>query len=481
MKTLRAPLLTGLISFLILLRLHLMGQEKQVPFFPDQKIIKISRSYAEKMSFFQEYENFLEAQLYLKTDSTYALEIFYDKNGTVYKDRKLLSESEKDQYLQSLLNQYAEANKEVAIKDDSGKVIALNQNGRSALLVTSTLSGLGYYGWALPLTFNAEDEKFQVALYMIASSSSFYIPYKSTQFKNVSMAQASLSFYGQTRGIMYGMLLGDIMTKDIDYDNPNYTQLDNDRQKREQTLFGLGMLTSVTGGITGFRMAEKWGYEGGDVSIMQMWGDAGTIGGFLLSSALKFYDEPNENKVYATTLITSAIGLGVGKKFADTRNYTLGDAIVFRSTLALGCLIPVTIVNYGDRVEEETYSTAALIGGLGAGFIGSRLLRGKDFETSDGVYTALGEVAGALLGAGIGYLVAPENNDGKLILTTTTIGAAAGYRWMFKRYDKRSGTSRFDPTVDMNINPLALLMNKQSLQSDILIPTSYLANMKIRF
>ena len=67
MKLIRVLFVTALTA---LFSLPLAAQEKQVPIFPDQEIMTINRGYAKKMSFFTEYDGFVEARLFLTPEKT---------------------------------------------------------------------------------------------------------------------------------------------------------------------------------------------------------------------------------------------------------------------------------------------------------------------------------------------------------------------------------------------------------------------------
>lgn len=478
MKTYR--ILLG--SMMLATFVSLSAQERQVPFFPDQGVMTIDRKYAEKMSFFTEYDDFVEAQLFRLPDGKFALEIFVEEGDALVKERMVMTEKEKVDYLNGMLRRYAEEQGEVisepgavsgerkekgelaqgevaqgeAAGDDSGllNVDLLNQKGRSPMLVMNTLAGLGFYGYALPITFQVEDDKAFVGLYMLAAGASFYIPYRITDRKNVSLAQASLNFYGISRGGMHGAFLGELLADNPDwndyftedytgqYPNSAYDQAERDydraRDQYSSTLFGMGIVSSIAGGIAGFKLAERWEYDGGSTSVLQMWGDFGTGAGLLLADVFDFYDRRELDAVFATAMGMSAVGMTGGKLFfGDTRNYTLGDAIVYRSTIALTAMPLITIVDYFQPDESTAYSVAGLAGIAAGGYLGWRATLNKDFDTGDGVYVALGELAGGLLGLGMGYLVSADM-ESQLLFTTATLGAVAGYGLMFSKLAPKS-------------------------------------------
>ncbi len=481
MKSFRVSVSVIVISLLVL---PVQAQEKQVPFFPEQEIMSIDRSYAKKMSFFTEYEGFVEAHLFLTPENTYALEIFYKQNDSLFKDRQILTLQEKNMYLDQLVRQYAATLDENAgstqAKGDSipADIRVLNQGGRTAMLVMNTIAGLGYYGYALPLTFQVEDEKAFVGLYMLAAGASFYVPYRITQRKDVSLAQASLNFYGISRGVMHGMFLGELLSENPSFDDyytydpyaqgdpyndPEYIQAQNDYEKAEDrrmsTMFGMGMAGSIAGGIAGYKLADRWDYDGGSTSIFQMWGDVGTISGLLLSDVFDFYNNRELNAAFGAVMATSFLGMAGGKFAGDSRNYTLGDAIVYRSSILMGTLPLVTLVDYFNPEEATAYTVAGLAGIAAGGVLGWRATLDKDFDTNDGVFIALGELAGGLLGLGIGYLVAPDA-ESEVLLTTATLGALGGYGLMYKSLSNNAIKLSSQVDLDLRLNPMGLLMNQ---------------------
>jgi hypothetical protein len=467
MKTIASSLSAFMILFLIF---PLKAQEKQVPFFPEQDIMTINRNYAKKMSFFTEYNDFVEAKLFLTHENTYALEIFYEVNESLFKDRKILTSQEKNSYLEKLLQPYAKQFNEktgsgTALSDDSSdaEIQLPNQKGRSAMLVMNTIGGLGYYGYALPLTLQVEEEKAFVGLYMLAAGASFYLPYRLTQRKDVTLAQASLNFYGISRGAMHGMFLGELLSKKPKYgDYYSYLQGQEEyralEDRRQSVLYGMGMAGSISGGIAGYNLAERWKYDGGSTSIFQMWGDLGTISGLLLADVFDFYSKRELNAAFGTTIATSFIGMTGGKFFGDSRNYTLGDAIVYRSTIALSALPLITLVDYFNPDDETAYAVAGLAGVAAGGYLGWKATQNKDFSTSDGVYIALGELAGGLLGLGLGYLIAPDF-ESEILLTSATLGALGGYGLMYSGLKKNAVVLNSRIDLDMRLNPMGLLMN----------------------
>jgi hypothetical protein len=179
----------------------------------------------------------------------------------------------------------------------------------------------------------------------------------------------------------------------------------------------------------------------------------------LLADVFDFYSRRELNAAFGTTMATSFLGMTAGKFFGDTRSYSLGDAIVFRSTVALSALPLITLVDYFNPEDETAYTVAGLAGIAAGGYLGWKATQNRDFTTSDGVFVALGELAGGLLGLGIGYLIAPDF-ESEILLTSATLGALGGYGLMYTGLKKNALVLNNRMNLDMHLNPMGLLMNK---------------------
>ena len=84
----------------------LFAQEKLVKIIPKADILINEKKKGVKTYLSVEYEGFTEARLFQLTDSTYALEIFYEKEDTLFKARKYLSQVEVNEYREKLYKQY---------------------------------------------------------------------------------------------------------------------------------------------------------------------------------------------------------------------------------------------------------------------------------------------------------------------------------------------------------------------------------------
>ena len=85
---------------------------------------------------------------------------------------------------------------------------ARSDGARTTLIASTSLLGLGLYGWSLPATFGltvGEDKNAFVGLYLMTAGAAALVPALATA--EVTPAQANLAFYGGTRGMWHGALL----------------------------------------------------------------------------------------------------------------------------------------------------------------------------------------------------------------------------------------------------------------------------------
>ncbi|HEY2900206.1 MAG TPA: hypothetical protein VGL59_06505, partial [Polyangia bacterium] len=100
-----------------------------------------------------------------------------------------------------------------ATTDDAGHV---------SFLLTTSLLGLGLYGWTLPGALGVrtgESPRTFVGLYMVGAAGSFLLPFAATRGDNVSAGQANMAFWAGTRGAYLGQLLAAVVAGDVSSSN----------------------------------------------------------------------------------------------------------------------------------------------------------------------------------------------------------------------------------------------------------------------
>jgi len=412
-------------------------QEVQIPVDKECKIEYIDTKLEKKLQLFPEYSNFREARLFQISDTLFVLEISYKLQEKSLKDRIHFSLEEADNFLQKVTERIIQKDPQVV----------LDQTGRTKLIASTMTLSMGYYGWVLPMMLEVNDGKLAAALYMLSSGAGFYVPYSVTRKIPVSDAAATLSLYGGTRGIIHGIALAYLF----------------DEEPLTKDFLGLGMLVSFSELFAGYSIANKFDLSAGTSETIGVGGDFGIGLGLGAAHLAGFIDNENNQAVAASVLLVTGMGLAGGKMLADHQPYTRGDSYVLNTMGFLGAYIPLALVDISGTEDEKIYTTSSMLGNLAGLGLGHNLLRGKDSTTGKGNLVRLSGLAGGLIGLGLAYLV-DEDEDTTLYLTSSSIGATAGFWLMYRSYVQSARTSENESSWDINILPgglFALTMGKK--------------------
>ncbi len=266
------------IIFVFLFNLYLElanAQEIQIPIDEEGKIEYIDSKLEQKLNLFTEYVNFREARLFQISNSLFVLEIYYRPQEKLFKKRLQFSLEEVSSFQQKVT---------ARIKQQAPQA-ALDQSGRTKLIIGNMALSLGYYGWALPVALDFDgDGKLAVGLYMLTSSAGFFLPFSATKNIPVTNAASNLSFYGGTRGIVHGITLAYLFSK----------------RPSDKSIIGAGMLVSIPEAISGFVIASRSNMSAGTAEVIGVGGDFGIGLGLGAAHLANFYED-NEQSAAAVT------------------------------------------------------------------------------------------------------------------------------------------------------------------------------------
>jgi len=419
-------------------------QEILVPLDEEGKLERIDSNLENKLGFFPDYKNFHEARLFQITDTTFVLEIFYRSQKALLKDRVEFTAEDVQDFRRKVSEQ---------IKKQVPQAV-LNQEGRPELLGGTLALSLGYYGWALPAALDVQEQKLAVALYMFTSSGSFFLPFWLTREISVTRAEASLSFYGGTRGIAHGILMNMLLFG---------------KESSDRGVIASGMFASIAETVLGFYIAGKTDMEPGKAAVIGVGGDFGFGWGLGMAHLANFLEKDNnERSIAGTVLLGSATGLLTGTFLANQQPYSRGDAAVLRAVGILGAYVPLAMVDFTNPKDKRYYTATSMIGSIVGLRLGHTLVKGKDFSTGYGTLITLGELAGGLVGLGGAYLVSSENaENSSLFLTSSSIGAMAGFWLMYRSFEQEAQISEKGSSWNFNFNPEGLVflaLSRSSVQ-----------------
>ncbi len=276
---------------------------------------------------------------------------------------------------------------------------------------------------------------------------------------------SSFASAGGWLGIGHGVLLSYLLTG---------------RNAPVRSVYSGALLGSVSELIINYNIARINNFTSGKSSLLINYSSVGTAYGIYLSGILNFFDEPSPIPFAGTTLLTTGLGYTIGAVMSNTQNYTPGDVRIKMNAWLLGTVLPVSILVLIENEEANAYRASMALVGLGGLILGNELVRGYDFESSQGTFNTLATLGGGLVGAGIGLLISSkEGSNYKIIPLISTLGGGLGYYLTYSMY--RKSTKLESKTSDLNIefNPSGFFLgNVLKTKEPIIMP---ILNLRYRF
>lgn len=421
------------------------AQEVQVPFDAAGQVTTIDRRLAERTDLFvDEHPGFREARLFRVADDAFVLEITLNGSGSLTRERIALSAAQVTELRRMVAARIAER----------APRAALNQEARYVLVGQSTVLGLGFYGWALPLLLDADETA--GGLYLLTAGTSFFLPYLLTANAPVSDGMANLSRYGATRGAAHGLLLQLLLQGEEDRETvcSQFGCYEDDDDGYERRLIAGALFGSVAEGVGGYFWARRAQMSAGTASTIALGGDLGLLWGLGLAQ-IATPDDFDERTVGAIVLPLGLAGLAAGQHLAAARDYTWGDAEVMYTGSALGAFTAWMALVAGDVDNESAYSVAGIAGSAAGAYITDALVSGAEFSIGQSSLNRLGTVAGALAGGSIGALA--ENKT--LGAMGAAVGALGGFAITYSTLspDARGQSGEQSSAWKLHFSPGALL------------------------
>lgn len=417
-----------------LLPLAACAEEVQVPLDRSGHVQRIDAQLAKRLGTLTDrYPGFTEARLFRAPDSTFTFEVTMARGGKVLRERVPFSAASVD----SLREQIS------LLVAQKAPHAGLNQEGRTLLLAGTTLLGLGFYGWALPVATYVEDGQAIAGAYLLVAGGSFFLPFAATGGQSVTYGMTDLALYGATRGIPHGILIYQLFTGN---------------KGEPEALVGSAMVASIAEGVGGYVWAQRAQSSAGSAQTISTLGDFGLLEGLGVASLADYYDQGMHSAAAATALAGSAAGIAGGAALARHRDYSYGDASVMRNAGILGAFAGTMVADW-FQPQDKAYVTAAMIGGAAGLMGGDRMVSNTDFNVGQSVLNTLGMVAGGLLGLGVGYVSTSDKSDnGTVLLTSSMLGSALGFAATYGSFLPAARVGRTDhSSLQIELSPLAAL------------------------
>jgi len=434
---------TKLITFFLIISLGLVfwsgsikAQEIQMPVCG--KIQVITPQMAASTDFFGDYPGFRQASVYLTQDSTLVIEILYQKDGSIFKERKPISR----EIIDAICSQ-------INIKpfEEVANDVDVDRDGRRKIIASTMAYSLAYYAWAIPTAFNAGSGKAYTASYLLLGSAGFFVPLIATEEGSFTKGMAKGYTYGCFLGAGHGLSLGALASGGYDHN----------------IILGVSSVVSIGEGLIGLNYARRHQL---DRAQMRTIGSLGTWG-FAYGLGIPSMWENNDDLVVAgSSIAVSALGIGLGDHFAKKLKPADGDVTVINSMGLLGGAISSTIVYSfaGDEGSAAAYVGGAILGSLTGITLGLNKTSKINYTRSEGNLIILGEIAGGLIGGGLVALMEADDVPAVWIITAGLFGGFAFSDQAVKK--RKAKTNNLGLNLSFEINPVAFqnVLNKNSFE-----------------
>ena len=282
---------------------------------------------------------------------------------------------------------------------------------RSALLINSTLLGLGIYGPTVLLEIDDSNEEMSrppLLGYLLTVGGSYALPSLLYDDNEVTWAMTDLANSGFSRGLFHGSLINILL------------------DGSSQNAFRLASLFSIAEGSLGLYFANKYKMNAGKTHTLTVSHDLGNLVAVSLLPA--FLDSNLSSNTY-TSLYLGLGGLGLlgGHFYSNQRSHSWGDAEMIRLSGLVGMNTILPILATAD-VDDLTLGSIFLLSGLVGGVtISDYFIKDLDFTPSEALVTDLLTVGGFFGGIALAYFIAPDSTDETYYLWGSALGALSAY------------------------------------------------------
>jgi hypothetical protein len=442
------------------LQAQVVERERQEFVLPASNLREIDVGLRNRLGLFPEVQGFRTARLFVRSDGSYLLEIEVEREGRMERERRPMDAARLGAFREDLQARLAET---PGIRPE-------DHGGRGGLVLSQTLLGVAYHGWAVPVALDISSDRTAVATYLLTAGASFYLPYRLTRGRAVSEAHRDLAFFGNTRGILAGLLLGDILA--------------GEESSASDWRLGGGVIAGWSGGLAGYLAAERFHPDPGTAALWTAMGDMGLAAGAMAAYAFGPYatetvvrGDPefpyteerrrNTSLGHGITLAGGVGGLAAGAWLGDRIPMTEGNVTVLRSAALLGAQTGLSVASLVTD-DGRAGVGGALAGGIAGLALGAPWLSDRNFTSGEGLLIAAGHLGGGATSLGLTYLLVGDPDDHEsTYLIASTLGSALGAGLVARALDPGSQVTGFSMRrgdsraggrgVSLEVHPVALV------------------------
>jgi hypothetical protein len=410
------------------------AQEVQVPLDSAGQLTVIDAKTAHRLGLFQNHAVFQDARMFQTSDSTFILEISFQSDGKLLRERKPLSKEEVIAFRNDVTTRMR------VMMPHAG----LDRSGRAELVGGTTLLAIGYHAWAVPVGLHVNAPSAYVGSYFIASGAGFLIPFLATENTSVTHGEAILAMHGATRGLAHGVCLWYLFGGKTGDDG--------------RGAYVTASAASIAEEIIAFQVADRSRISTGNSKLLCVGEDFGMAIGLGTAQLAGAFKSNGDSRLSSGLVLAGgALGIVAANAMSKAEEYADDDALIVRVTGILGAGTSMVAAHLAKVNGANAYVAAGMAGLIVGSGIGHRLTRNENFSGGQGRLISLGTIGSGLLGLGVATLT--RSHDSRLYTSLTAVSATAGFIAMYRTFasDARIACHDGDSRWNLQLTPQSLV------------------------
>ena len=305
---------------------------------------------------------------------------------------------------------------------EQGVSLEEQKEGRTLLVVSSTLTGLSLYGPGTARLLDIESGAQVAGLEMLIGGGSFVGALLATKNHRLGAGRSSLILTGGMAGTLYGFGL------------PVLFESENDK-----AYFASAMIATPIGGLIAHRLSSHRWFNEGESHTISRGGFVGGLYGLAIPYLINIEDLENwtQGKIYVTSaMIGVPVGVWTTSKLIYGKPINEGRASLLSLGGTVGSCYAMGIVSLMDMDASRAYVLAAMLGLPVGAYLGYKFTVGQEYTTGRAVLVQVGAYAGALFGTGFPLMADADSH--KPYVVASILGSAGGM-WLAHRLTRGWG------------------------------------------
>ncbi len=310
------------------------------------------------------------------------------------------------------------------------------EEGRSLIVLGSTLYGLSLYGPGTAILLDIESEQQIVGLELLIGGGSFIGALQVTKSHRLGAGRSKLILSGSMAGTLYGAGV------------PVLFESEN-----EKAYMACMMVATPIGGLPAHKLSSHRWFEKGESNLIQ---NGGLVGGwygvaipYLIN--IEDFEDWTQAKIYvASAMIGVPVGVLTTTKLIYNKPISEGRSFLISFGGLIGSAYANGITSLVEPESPRVYVLASMLGLPVGTYLGYQLTAGEEYTPGRAALIRLGGFVGALFGTGVALLADVDEANHKPYVVTNILGSALGI-WI--AHNSTRGWGEKTPFTRTNLIP----------------------------